>query len=324
MSGDKHRVSVVMCTYNGEKYVRAQLDSILAQTYPIWEIIIQDDNSNDGTWSILEQYASKHPNVHIFRNKQNLGVNGNFFSAVRRAKGNFIALSDQDDIWHADKIEKQMECIGERLLCSCHSRPFSDNGGYAYYDKRTPNYHLQRLIFDCLPGHSLLFRRSLLTDIMPEDNELYHVSFYDVAFDLAAGAFDSIAYTNEVLVDFRRHDDATTYTDKDYNKHNSPSVGNALYMLRWCISNYKHVRPKARRFWHARLAFLKAIDADTESCRSTIRMLELDLQDGLLPTIKLQWLFVKNYKILFHTTGGGIVRLIRAFLFPLLQYYYYR
>ena len=58
---NKPTVSIVLCTYNGEKYVREQLDSILKQSYPIHEIVIQDDNSEDGTWDILEEYATKNP-----------------------------------------------------------------------------------------------------------------------------------------------------------------------------------------------------------------------------------------------------------------------
>lgn len=315
------KVSVVVCTYNGEEYLGAQLDSILAQTYPAYEVIVQDDNSTDGTWALLEKYAAANTNMHIFRNNANKGVNGNFFSAIRRATGDFIALSDQDDIWHPDKIEKQMARIGGNLLCSCHSRPFSDDGAYVYYDSRTPNYHLQRLIFDGLPGHTMLFRRQLFTDIMPRDNELYHVSFYDVAFELAAGAFESIAYVDEALVDFRRHTDATTYSG---HRHNGSSISNAVYMVAWSLCNWRKVRPVARRFWHGRLAFLKAIDADTPAYHDTVRMLELELQDGLLPMLRLQRLFVKDYRILFHTVGGGVVKKIRAFLFPLLQYYHYR
>ena len=56
-------VSIVMCTYNGEQYLREQMDSLLAQTYPIREIIVQDDVSTDSTWKILTDYATKHPDV---------------------------------------------------------------------------------------------------------------------------------------------------------------------------------------------------------------------------------------------------------------------
>lgn len=319
--GSKQKVSIVVCTYNGERYISTQLDSIIAQTYPIDEIVIQDDNSTDGTWTILERYAAKHQNIHIFHNEAEHGVNGNFFSAIRHTSGDFIALSDQDDIWHTDKIEKQMKRIGTKLLCSCKTRPFSDDGAFAYYDERTPNYHLQRLVFSGLPGHTMLFRRELFTEIMPKDNEIYHVSFYDVAFELAAGAFDSIAYVDEVLVDFRRHKDATTYAG---NRHSNASARNAVRMLWWCLTNWRRVRPVARRLWHARLTLLKAIDADTDSYHDTVRMLELEMQNGIIPMLKLQKLFMNDYKILFQTVGGGTIKKIRAFLFPLLQYYYYK
>lgn len=314
------KVSIVMCTYNGEQYVKAQLDSILAQTYPLHEVIVQDDHSTDGTWEIVRQYAERYPVVSVFRNEADKGVNGNFFSAMRRATGDFIAVSDQDDLWHADKIEKQMARIGDCLLCSCKTHPFSDDGVPVSFDPRTPNYHLQRLVFDGLPGHTMLFNRRLLTDIMPADNELYHVSFYDVALELAAGAFDSIAYVDEVLVEFRRHASASTYSDR---RGSNASIVNAARMFLWCLRHWRQARPVARRLWHARLAFLKEIDADTESYRDTVRMLSLELEDGVAATLKLQRLFMRDHRILFHTVGGGTVKMLRAFLFPLLQYHYY-
>ncbi len=310
-----------MCTYNGEKYVKQQLDSILQQTYPLYEIIIQDDNSKDGTWQILQDYASRYSLIQIYQNQPALGVNGNFFSAMHKATGDYIALSDQDDIWHSDKIENQIKNIGDKLLCSGHTRPFSEDGSFAHYDARRPNIHLMRLIFSGLPGHTMLFKRELIENIMPKENELYQVSFYDVALELAAGAYESIAYCDEVLVDFRRHSDATTYSD--YSR-NLPSLGNAFYILKWSIANYKKVRPKARKFWHARLAFLNALPKGAKCHTQTQQMLHLELQDGLLAFVRLQLLFIKHHKHLFQTEGGGIVKIIRAALYPLMQYYTYR
>ena len=66
---EKKPVSIVLCTYNGAKYLQEQLDSILAQTYPLHEIIIQDDGSTDNTWQILEEYEEKHPLIHIYHNE---------------------------------------------------------------------------------------------------------------------------------------------------------------------------------------------------------------------------------------------------------------
>src|SRR5665811_1112374 len=99
------RISVVLCTYNGEKYLHEQLNSILNQTYPIYEIIVQDDCSTDSTWDILQTYKDKYPIIKCYRNKVNLKAHANFISAFKRATGDFISPSDQGDIWMKHKLE---------------------------------------------------------------------------------------------------------------------------------------------------------------------------------------------------------------------------
>ena len=118
-------VSVVMCTYNGVKYLSQQLDTILAQTYPIREIIIQDDHSADGTMKILQDYAAKYSIIKVFTHNQHTTVNENFFSAIDKSTSDYIVLSDQDDIWMCNKIAKQMEIIGDNWCCFCLSRHFT-------------------------------------------------------------------------------------------------------------------------------------------------------------------------------------------------------
>lgn len=111
-------VSVVMCTYNGEQFLREQMDSILAQDYPLHEIIVQDDRSTDDTWDILQTYAKAHPGLFkLFRNDEQLGFNRNFHTALLRATGQYVAISDQDDIWFPQKISKQVAAIGNADLC---------------------------------------------------------------------------------------------------------------------------------------------------------------------------------------------------------------
>lgn len=85
------KVSVVMCTYNGEKYIREQLDSILAQTYPIYELIIQDDGSTDNTVAILREYEALNSNIVVSQNQVNVGFNENFKLAIAKAKGDYLS-----------------------------------------------------------------------------------------------------------------------------------------------------------------------------------------------------------------------------------------
>ena len=105
-------VSVVLGTYNGEAYLQDQLRSVLAQTYPALEIIAIDDGSRDRTVDILREYAARDPRMRVTVNERNLGFIRNFEKGCRLARGEYIALCDQDDYWFPDKIEKMVGAIG--------------------------------------------------------------------------------------------------------------------------------------------------------------------------------------------------------------------
>lgn len=100
------KISVAMCTYNGEKYLKDQIESILNQSLPVDEIIVCDDRSSDGTKDILEYYKSIHPNLfNISYNQTSLKTVKNFEKAILKTSGDIIFLSDQDDIWKIDKVK---------------------------------------------------------------------------------------------------------------------------------------------------------------------------------------------------------------------------
>ena len=226
---EQKRVSIVMCTYNGERFLHEQLDSLLAQTRLPDEIIIQDDNSTDGTWSLLENYAARDPRIRLYRNQAGQGVNNNFFSALQRATGDLIAISDQDDIWEPDKIECQLAAIGDNLLCTCRTKPFTTDGSPVSYDPRTPNYKLPRMLYTSIAGHTMLIDRRLL-DMVP-DHHVVGKLYYDVILAMTASAMDSISLVDKVLVHQRRYPEAETYTSTDL--HRRPSVSNGRYTLLW-------------------------------------------------------------------------------------------
>ena len=111
-----------MCTYNGEKYIKEQLESILNQTIAIDEIIICDDGSNDKTIQIIEEIQLEYPNkISLYKNQVNLGSNKNFEKAITICSGDYIFLSDQDDIWKNNKVEK---IIKHSLRKSNHQKVF--------------------------------------------------------------------------------------------------------------------------------------------------------------------------------------------------------
>jgi len=103
--GASKNISVAMCTYNGERYLREQLDSITSQTMLPAELIICDDGSVDSTLKIAEDFAHSSPfKVRVQRNSKNLGVTKNFEQAICLSSGEFIALCDQDDVWYPQKL----------------------------------------------------------------------------------------------------------------------------------------------------------------------------------------------------------------------------
>ncbi len=107
------RIGVALCTYNGAEYLQAQLDSILAQTMPVDEIVVGDDGSSDTTLSILERFridaASRGIRVEIIENVRNLGYVQNFSETLLRCTADILFLSDQDDVWHADRVQVLVE-----------------------------------------------------------------------------------------------------------------------------------------------------------------------------------------------------------------------
>ena len=121
-------ISIAMATYNGEKYLREQLDSILKQTYSDFELIICDDCSKDATWEILEKYAQNDQRIRIYKNKQNLGFKRNFEKAISLCKGKFIALSDQDDIWENNHLSTLNERIGNYSMAVGNCQMIDSNG----------------------------------------------------------------------------------------------------------------------------------------------------------------------------------------------------
>ncbi len=110
------RISVAMAVYNGEKYIREQLDSILGQLGPQDEIVISDDGSSDQTCSVIRQYQASDGRIRLL-DGPGRGIKQNIACAVAHTDGAFIFLSDQDDVWKPDKVRRVMQAFREKR---CH------------------------------------------------------------------------------------------------------------------------------------------------------------------------------------------------------------
>src|ERR1700761_5910865 len=108
----KPRLSVALCTYNGERFLPQQLASIAQQTRLPDELVVSDDGSHDRTLTIIRDFApSVSFPVSVFENQQQLGVAANFEQAIRACEGDLIALSDQDDIWYPERMQISEEVL---------------------------------------------------------------------------------------------------------------------------------------------------------------------------------------------------------------------
>ena len=107
-------VSVIMPCYNMASYISDSIKSVVAQTYPNWELLIVDDASTDETVNIIASYAQSEPRIRFAVKKQNSGIADTRNQCIQMAQGQFLAFLDADDIWHPEKLEKQLSFMIEK------------------------------------------------------------------------------------------------------------------------------------------------------------------------------------------------------------------
>lgn len=109
MSKNKALVSIVMPAYNCEKYVVEAVNSVLAQTYQNWELLVLDDGSKDNTLQMINEFRNKDSRIRPLQNEKNMGVSATRNRGIELASGDWIAFLDSDDMWEPSKLEKQLE-----------------------------------------------------------------------------------------------------------------------------------------------------------------------------------------------------------------------
>lgn len=213
------RVSVALCTYNGAVFLEEQLASMLAQTVLPGEIVVSDDGSTDATSAIVERFAAESSvPVRVLRNPSPLGVTKNFEGAIRATTGSLIVLSDQDDVWRPDRVERalaafdarpelQMVCsdarlvgadgvsLGTTLFASLSIGPHERDGiraGDAF------GVLLRR---NLVTGATAMLRREVLDAAVPFPAPWVH----DEWLAIVAASRGPIELLDEPLVDYRQH-----------------------------------------------------------------------------------------------------------------------
>jgi len=244
------RFSIAMATFNGEAYIREQLNSLATQILLPYELVVCDDGSSDRTVNILQEFRNEAPfSMEIYQNPRRLGFADNFLQAASRCSGEWVAFCDQDDIWFPEKLQSVNEAIQDSqasdLMLVTHSVQVVDEdvspingrqphsfksstigrkiwsaaalGGVNALDSRTdktirPNCHPG---FWGLPGFTCIFRRELITcfewKVRPKNYDgKYPSQTHDKWICMLANALGSVHHIAKSLVVYRRHDAALT------------------------------------------------------------------------------------------------------------------
>ena len=213
-------VSVAMASYNGEKYIAAQLESIINQTYKNIEIIITDDASSDNTVPIIKDFQARYPFIQLFINAVNSGVTKTFEHSFKNCSGDFIAIADQDDVWELNKIEILLDELGHEDAIYSNSL-LIDKNGQSLQKEFKSLMHLQSyyngapfLMGNCIPGHTILMKADFAKKITPLPAEM----MFDRWISFCAAANNGIKYVDKPLVQYRQHDNNAVGVGKSKNK----------------------------------------------------------------------------------------------------------
>lgn len=211
-------VSVVLATYNGEKFIRKQLLSLKNLSYPNLEIVISDDGSKDKTVDIIKSFRKKL-NFKLYFNQGKHGLNENFQNALKYATGEYIALCDQDDIWCKNKIETLLTKIDDFDIVHGGVRIIDENDKYhpysimhdAYEIDKSRRYRLIDFVHEGqILGSTALIKSSLLDKALPiPADAIYHDCWF-AQYAIKNGA--GICFVDKVVINYRQHLDNTAKT----------------------------------------------------------------------------------------------------------------
>lgn len=222
-------ISVAMTTYNGEKYIRQQIESILSQSIAIDELIICDDISTDRTAEIIHSIGDER--IRFIVNEKNLGFIGNFHKAICQTNGDYIFLADQDDIWEPNKVERILANMkATKATAMCTNYKLIDENGDTLGDKKnynipsfvlTASEHIHKITFPMLAFDNLVqgctycFTRDIKELFLKVNNKSVA---HDYQIMLIAANLGGAYFLNEELVQYRLHSSNTIGFSKGNSK----------------------------------------------------------------------------------------------------------
>lgn len=210
------KIDILLATYNGEKYLEEQLDSILNQTYENFRLLISDDGSKDNTRKILEKYSKKDNRIILFFQEKNLGVIKNFEFLLRKVENKYYMFSDQDDIWKKNKIEKSIIKLEETNSDLVYSdlEVVDENLNIIYKSywklkgiyKKIKKYNNFKSLYlnNFVTGCTIIAKSEQIKDVLPLPNTSKYI-LHDYWIALIISQKEKITYIEEPLIKYRQH-----------------------------------------------------------------------------------------------------------------------
>ncbi len=211
-------IDVLLPTYNGEKYIKEQIDSILNQTYQNIQLIISDDCSKDHTLEILKEYEKKDNRITVYEQKENLGCTKNYEFLLKQVKNEIYMLSDQDDVWKPEKIEKtyeqlqkekadlvfgDLEIVNEKLETIAPS--FNQFMKLDKKIKKYKNTYQLNYLYNCITGCTIMSKKKWLEKILPLPTKSKYV-IHDYWIGLIISLEGKLSYMPEKYIKYRQHE----------------------------------------------------------------------------------------------------------------------
>ena len=212
---DNIQIDILLATYNGEKYLKCQLDSILNQTHKNIRLLINDDCSTDNTRAILKEYEEKDDRIKVKYNEKNLGYVKNFEDLLKRVENKYFALSDQDDFWKEEKIEKSLNKLLEEDadLVFTDLEPVDEKLNtitpsmvrFMQMDKNIKKHQDYKSVFlrNCVTGCTILSKKELINEYIPIPTKEPMV--HDWWMALIISQIGKITFLDEPTIKYRQH-----------------------------------------------------------------------------------------------------------------------
>lgn len=247
-------VAILLATYNGERYLSEQLDSILSQSYSNFTIFISDDCSSDKTKIIISEYMKRYPSKIVdIGNTVHFGsAKKNFINLLFTVESDLFLFCDQDDIWSSNHVEKLISCYN--TICKENDIPILIHSDLTVVDSqlqiisksffrysRLPKYQNKRLYFiqNNVTGCTCLINKQLKDFVFQDEKKLFSsydcIPMHDLFFAIIASYFGRIIFLDESLIQYRQHEN---------NSVGAKSVTSLSY-IRGCLQNRRREDKKS-------------------------------------------------------------------------------